>query len=829
MTSHAPKPVNEAERVAYLHALAVLDTAAEPLFDALTRAAATVIGVPIALVSLIDSDRQWFKSNLGLSGTTETSRDLAFCAHAILGDGLMEVPDAQLDARFEHNPLVTGGPRIRFYAGAPITLGNDLRLGTLCVIDQQPRVLSDTQRQVLRELARAAALALEQRALALQHGVAMQREAEAGQRLAHIVESTQAATAQWHAQTGERHLNPTWAQQMGRTVAELQPSSSQPWLQHLHPEDLPRVQAVFEQHLRGEISVVDVEARIHHRDGYWVWVHDRVRVASRSDDGRAAWLFGARMDISTRKQAKLALVASELRTRKLYDTTPAMLQSVDPEGRLLSVSDVWLRRLGYAREEVIGRPLTDFLTADSAPRVAALIPEVFRSGHCERKAFQMLGKDASVIDIELSSIIEFSEQGQPLRSMAVLEDVTSRRFAEARLLASEALLERAGQLAGVGAWEVNLDSNTVYWSDETCRLHDMPAGYQPTVEEAINFYAPAARPRIQEAVSKAMVDGIPWDLELPLVSATGRQFWGRALGSVEFKDGRPWKLVGAFQDITFRRRAIESLETSERRARKLFQYSLGLICTHDLDGILLSVNPAAVRSLGYSLPELMGRKLSDLMKPEYHAGFAAYLQRIASVGSDAGSLRLQAKDGSSRVWYYQNVLDQEGDEPYVLGHAQDITERERQVQQLRDWSIRDALTGCYNRRYLADVTAAMKEDESWGCIAVDLDHFKQVNDTYGHHRGDEVLVAMGGYLQRHVRPSDAVVRAGGDEFLLLLKDADETLLHSVVARLYAGRAQAPIGFTLGASMRGPGMTLESALQQADKRLYEQRSLREAAG
>ncbi len=826
MARPAAWPPNERERVARLHALDVLDTASEPLFDALARAAMTAVAVPIALISLIDTQRQWFKSNLGMQEVAQTPRDLAFCAHAILSDALMEVPDALADPRFADNPLVTGAPGIRFYAGAPIVLADGLRMGTLCVIDRQPRVLSDMQRQVLQQLARAVAQALQQRVLAQERDAALQREAEAGQRLAHILQATGAGTAEWNTASGELRCNANWASISGRALTELASPSPQPWFADLHPDDLPRMQALLEQHQRGELPVVDVETRIRHRDGHWRWVRDRLRVTTRGDDREPAWIHGVRVDIDATKQAQLALAASEARARALYESTPAMMHSINPQGRLLSVSDQWLRRLGYRREQVIGRPLTDFLSEASAELARIVVPELFRSGRCERVPYQMLRSDGSMIDVELSATIEYDDFGAPVRSMAIIEDVTARHLAERRLIASEAFLERTGQLAGVGGWEVDLDTNEVYWSDETCRLHEVPPGFRPTVEEAISFYAPEAREVIGAAVKKGIDDGTDWDLELPLVTATGRRFWGRAVGSVQFEGGRPRKLVGAFQDVTFRRRAIASLEASDRRFRKLFQYSLGLICTHDLDGVLLSVNPAAARSLGYAVAELMGRRLDEFMRPEYRERFRGYLDRVRDKGSDSGLLHLIAPDGGMRIWQYHNVLDDEGDEPYVLGHAQDITEREQQVQQLRDWSVRDPLTGCFNRRFLNELADSMGDDEVWGCIAVDLDRFKQVNDTHGHQRGDEVLVAMGRFLQRHVRPADVVVRVGGDEFLVLLKQADERLTAEVVQRLDSERQQAPIAFTLGEAVRQSGSTLDSALAAADKRLYEARAGRD---
>lgn len=149
------KPADEATRIDTLRALKILDTSPEERFDRLTRLAKRLFGVPIALVSLVDEDRQWFKSSQGLDAS-ETPRDISFCGHAILGEDVFLVPDAALDERFHDNPLVIDDPNIRFYAGCPLSVPNGSKLGTLCLIDREPRKFSEDDMALLRDLARMA-------------------------------------------------------------------------------------------------------------------------------------------------------------------------------------------------------------------------------------------------------------------------------------------------------------------------------------------------------------------------------------------------------------------------------------------------------------------------------------------------------------------------------------------------------------------------------------------------------------------------------------------------------------------------------------------------
>jgi len=162
MMSRAEAIKDEAARLRTLELYHILDTGAEMAFDDLARLAANICEVPIALISLVDDKRQWFKANIGLD-TKETPREIAFCGHAIGGEDIFIVEDALKDLRFVGNPLVTADPNIRFYAGAPLIVADGQALGTLCVIDQKPRHLSPQQIEALRILRQAVVTQLELR------------------------------------------------------------------------------------------------------------------------------------------------------------------------------------------------------------------------------------------------------------------------------------------------------------------------------------------------------------------------------------------------------------------------------------------------------------------------------------------------------------------------------------------------------------------------------------------------------------------------------------------------------------------------------------------
>jgi diguanylate cyclase (GGDEF)-like protein/PAS domain S-box-containing protein len=245
-----------------------------------------------------------------------------------------------------------------------------------------------------------------------------------------------------------------------------------------------------------------------------------------------------------------------------------------------------------------------------------------------------------------------------------------------------------------------------------------------------------------------------------------------------------------------------------------------------LDGDIIDANPAFLEMFGVeSLDELRGFRTSDFVRPEVRAREMALLERDGSVRDI--EFQVTRRDGEVRTVVDSAFLsvDPKTGDKYCHGILVDITQRKELQTQLLELSIRDPLTGCYNRRYLNTVTRQCEAQPKgeWGCIYLDIDHFKQYNDTNGHSEGDSVLVKMARFLMRHVRAEEAVVRVGGDEFLVVLCDSDADQTDHVAARLRTAAAtSAPVPFSMGWAARRKGESFEGTMVRADQKLLEVR-------
>jgi diguanylate cyclase len=339
-------PVNEADRLRALERYQVLDTPREESFDRLARMAARVFGVPMALVSLVDQSRQWWKACVGLDGSG-TGRDEAFCAHAILSTEPLIVGDALEDPRFRDNPLVTGAPHIRFYAGAPLTSPDGFNLGTICIIDSRPRQLTPDQRATLVDLAQVVLDELELR-LAARAKALFQKVCEMSPSLIYLYER-----AKHERVFLGRHLVEALGYDAGQRVDEL------PEL--VHPEDLPRLTRHLGQLDELERGAAELSYRVRDASGQWRWLLARETLFGRDEQGRVNQVIGIITDVSELKHTEQRLAASEEHLADRVCVLEGILESagegivvVDQDARFTVFNPAARRILGAESE--LGSP-----------------------------------------------------------------------------------------------------------------------------------------------------------------------------------------------------------------------------------------------------------------------------------------------------------------------------------------------------------------------------------------------------------------------------------------------------------------------------------------
>lgn len=309
------------------------------------------------------------------------------------------------------------------------------------------------------------------------------------------------------------------------------------------------------------------------------------------------------------QDALAASKTAEQQMRRQYEHTPLMLHVIDADNRLVMVSDRWLDALGYTRDEVIGRPSLDFLTPASRLKAQQVgLPAIRAHGRVSDIELQFVTRSGEVRDVLLSANAHVDPAPSAHLIVAGLQDVTERKRQEAARRESEDLLERTGQVAGVGGWSLDVGSGRIRWSSETRRIHGVPPDYEPQLDTAIDFYTPESRPLIQAAVATGLATGAPWDLELQLQRADGRLIWVRTVGAVELADGQPQRLVGALQDISERRRLDQRLSAKRlalaRSNEDLERFAY--VASHDLQEPLRMVT-----SYGQLLLRRHAQALSD--------------------------------------------------------------------------------------------------------------------------------------------------------------------------------------------------------------------------
>jgi PAS domain S-box-containing protein len=785
----AEVPADEADRLRELASYGLLDTPPEAEFDRIARLAAKVANAPIALVCLVDARRQWFKAKVGLE-LAETPRDLAFCAHAILGDAPMSVGDALADPRFASNPLVAGPPHIRAYAGAPLVTPRGHRLGTVCVIDVVPRTFTAEELGLLRELADLVVDRMEPRRAMAGKGVVP----------AHVdslldgLPGTIFQCEIW----GDARVRYTYVSEGISALAGATPEAviadPELFLSRVPPDDRAAIDA--------EVAAAQREGRNNYI-AYRVraprglrWIESSARpVASR--DGHTVWT-GYLLDITERVAQHGVLEARERQLAAINRTLPGVVFQIR------TTSD-GARTLLYASERI-----AEFYGVDAEAAMADF-------GRVEERVEPV---DLAVIDASLAEALGTggpwtnehranAPSGQRwLRMLAVAEpagdgatiwngvliDITEQKNTKELIGRERAQLRRLIDVLPDAVFIRDHEGRYLFANPAEGREHGLPAS---ALVGRTLFELPLLSGRANDllAEDRAIIDGA--------IEAPRTRQWTRPDGSVvtyritkapfEFEE-RP-AVLGVVADITDQVAVEAARLEAEHRFRVLTEISPDVIVRLDLEGRVVYASPAIEQVLGYTLDEVVGRG-ADLVHDEDLAAFAAQFGDLLAGGIPAGVIIRIRNKGGAFVW--MEVLGRLARDPVtdaaleVVIVARDVTERKSYELELEDSRMQllmqsaELLALAESLKQSRDEAVAAREaamlaNSAKAQFLANMSHELRtpLNAVLGF--SDFMLSGASGELSDRHRSYLADIKASGEHLLAMVNDMLD------LARIDAGR------------------------------------------
>ncbi|MBC5763691.1 PAS-domain containing protein [Ramlibacter albus] len=677
----------ERRRLARLRMLQVLDSGAEPAFDAIVRTAAAVCGVPISLISLIDEDRQWFKANVGLEGVAETPRAVAFCDHAIRRpDETMQVPDAHRDERFAANPLVTGAPHIRFYAGAPIVMPGGEAIGTLCVIGRQPHELSAAQQAALEDLALVA-----RHCLLLREQLHDLNVVGDESRFQAVSYASPLGIFQADEQGMLFHVSGRLGELLGMAIARAQGLG---WQDAVAAEDRPRVREAWAQAITFAQDF-DEEFGLHRFDGSQIQVRMQARPGRWGEPPRNGFI-GVMEDVTARHEA----LRSQQRAIALVQT---VLENI-PCG--LAVFDAQLNVIAHNRKFRELLELPDSLFAGPV----TTLEDIVRYNAPRGEYAEGTGEDAVRLIVDQARYISAQRTERTRANGTTLEirgapmpgggyvttyvDITPAKRFEQALRESEERQARAIDASRLSLWDLDLGTGRMYLSEHWSEMLGGPR--EPTVTDvgALIQLVPEEEQAYLEQCLTAVLKGERdrYAVEHRVRRPDGTLLWIRSEGRVTQRDGhgRATQVTGTNQDITARKTTEAQLERAAAITRATLESTAdGILVMNDDREILLYNRPFL--EIWRIPPELEQANAGELLRfvTDQMKDPQAFVARVDELFSDAASHGmdvLEFRDGRTVERYLQPIVLSEGSVGRVWTFR-DVTlrrEAEMQIEQARE-------------------------------------------------------------------------------------------------------------------------------------------------
>lgn len=446
--------------------------------------------------------------------------------------------------------------------------------------------------------------------------------------------------------------------------------------------------------------------------------------------------------------------------------------------------------------------------------------------------------------IQLSGVLRFNTEGQAIGMLGVSFDITESWLSQQQLAQTEARWKHALEGSGEGVWDWSIIDDRVIFSDQLIKMLGFePGEFEPHLSEWADRIHPDDREQVFEDID-ALLDGSKPDYrnEHRMLCKDGSWKWILDRGTVIERgiDGQPLRAIGTHSDISWRKDAEITLRMSEERFRNAFDTAAIGMALVSVDGRWLEVNDALCEMLGYSERELLEKTFMDVTHPEDLDADQQYVEKLLRDELDHYQMekRYFHKNGQviDVLLSVSGVHDADGKIAHFVSQIEDITARKHEQERMRLLAFYDVLTGLPNRRLFDErisqaMLAAKRNKQTLALMFIDVDHFKHINDTYGHDIGDEVIKAVAEKMQGVLRASDTLARFGGDEFVVLLSDVPaseaalkvaENLRRPFTEKLEFADCAVRITLSIGVAIWSPehDENIASLMKKADIALYD---------
>ena len=442
----APETKNEKSRIEELKNYQVLETEEEKVFDDITKLASSICKTPTALISLVDSNRQWFKSRIGLDAK-ETPRDVSFCGHAIDQTGIFEVQDAQQDSRFADNPLVTGQPFVRFYAGAPLITPSGLAIGTLCVIDQIPHTLNSSEKQALEILAKHVVSLFEL-------NLANSKLETKNIQLNSLTESM--AEGMFYQDTSGKILefNSSACKVLGLTPDQLLGRTSlDPRWRAIkeNGDDFPGDEHPAMVSLNSGKSLRNIIMGVHHADGELKWISINSTPIFNSHHDKPTHVVCTFNDVTAEKNLLNEIKKSEKKFKSLFENAPIGMFELDSELKIIEANPAISKMTGYSIEELQKMSIYDITHPEDIQATSEKNKTFFTPGQSiKRFKKRYITKSGDIVWVHVTSRNDDSRIDNNSHFFTVAEDITDLVKLEESIKEQEAKLVQSSKMSSLG-------------------------------------------------------------------------------------------------------------------------------------------------------------------------------------------------------------------------------------------------------------------------------------------------------------------------------------------------------------------------------------------